>query len=167
MYSLREMVLHKHKNLCGSSVQQTLRKFRRFVRNCLKFLFRLVYLFGFPWCEMKADLVLFWGLLFFFFDRLEKIHSKNCQMQKAPAYQKYKKRSRKQKQKNINYKEGELKKRGRESLDVSRQALAQSNRELEKRASIWSSNLSKSSNVRRLRSFPIHHIKHNETKFQM
>ena len=88
-------------------------------------------------------------------------------MQKAPAYQKYKKRSRKQKQKNINFKERELKKRGRESLDVSRQALAQSNKELEKRASIWSSDLSKSSNVRRLRSFPIHHIKHNGTKFQM
>ena len=69
-------------------------------------------------------------------------------MQKAPAYQKYKKRSRKQKQKNINYKERELKKRGRESLDVSRQALAQSNRELEKRASIWSSDLSKSSSFK-------------------
>ena len=44
-------------------------------------------------------------------------------MQKAPAYQKYKKRSRKQKQKNINFKERELKKRGRESLDVSPQTL--------------------------------------------
>ena len=62
------------------------------------------------------------------------------------------------------YKERELRKRGRESLDVSPQALAQSNRELEKRASIWSSDLSKSSNVCQLRSFQIHHIKHNETK---
>ena len=75
--------------------------------------------------------------------------------------------NKKQKQKNNNYKERELRKRGRESLDVSPQALAQSNRELEKRASIWSSDLSKSLNVRRLRSFQIHHIKHNGTKFQM
>ena len=78
-----------------------------------------------------------------------------------------KKKSRKQKTKNINYKERELRKRGRELLDVSPQALAQSNRELEKGASSWSSDLSKSSNVRRLRSFQIHHIKHNGTKFQM
>ena len=38
---------------------------------------------------------------------------------------------------NITYKERELRKRGRESLDVSPQALAQSKREPEKRASIW------------------------------
>ena len=82
MYSLREMVLHKHKNLCGSSVQQTLRKFRRFVRNCLKFLFRLVYLFGFPWCEMKADLVLFWGLLFFFLIGKKKYIQKTARCKK-------------------------------------------------------------------------------------
>ena len=37
--------------------------------------------------------------------------------------------------KDINYKERELRNRGRESLDVSPQALAQSNREPEKRAS--------------------------------
>ena len=55
----------------------------------------------------------------------------------------------------------------RESLDVSPQALAQSKREPEKRASIWSSDLSKSSNVCRLRSLQIHHIRHNGTKFQM
>ena len=69
--------------------------------------------------------------------------------------------------KDINYKERELRNRGRESLDVSPQALAQSNREPEKRASSWSSDLSKSSNVRLWRSFQIHHIKHNGTKFQM
>ena len=37
---------------------------------------------------------------------------------------------------NINYKERELRKRGRESLDVSPRALAQSKREPKKRASI-------------------------------
>ena len=69
--------------------------------------------------------------------------------------------------KDINYKERELRNRGRESLDVSPQALAQSNREPKKRASSWSLDLSKSSNVLLLRSFQIHHIKHNGTKFQM
>ena len=77
--------------------------------------------------------------------------------------QKKKSRKQKQKTKNNNYKERELRKRGRESLDVSPQALAQSNRELEKRASIWSSDLSKSSNIRRLRSFQIHHCSHYST----
>ena len=61
----------------------------------------------------------------------------------------------------------ELRNKGIESLVVSPQALAQSKRELEKRASNWSSNLSKSSNVRRLRSLQIHHIKHSGTRFQM
>ena len=42
----------------------------------------------------------------------------------------------------------ELRNKGIESLDVSPQALAQSKREPEKRASNWSSDLSKSSNVR-------------------
>ena len=37
---------------------------------------------------------------------------------------------------NINYKERELRKRGRESLDVSPRALAQSKREPKKKASI-------------------------------
>ena len=69
--------------------------------------------------------------------------------------------------KDINYKERELRNRGGESLDVIPQALAQSNREPEKRASNWSLDLSKSSNVRRLHSLQIHHIKHNGTKFQM
>ena len=49
--------------------------------------------------------------------------------------------------KDINYKERELRNRRRESLDVSPQALTQSKREPEKRASSWSSDLSKSSNV--------------------
>ena len=61
----------------------------------------------------------------------------------------------------------ELRNKGIESLVVSPQALAQSKRELEKRASNWSSNLSKSSNVRQLRSLQIHHIKHSGTRFQM
>ena len=39
-------------------------------------------------------------------------------------------------QKDINYKERELGNRGRESLDVSPQALTQTNREPEKRARI-------------------------------
>ena len=73
----------------------------------------------------------------------------------------------KNKKKDINYKERELRNRGGESLDVIPQALAQSNREPEKRASNWSLDLSKSSNVRRLHSFQIYHIKHNRTKFQM
>ena len=47
------------------------------------------------------------------------------------------------------------------------QVLDQSKRDLQKRASNWSSNLSMSSKVRRLRSLQIHHIKHNGTKFQM
>ena len=46
-------------------------------------------------------------------------------------------------------------------------SLTQSKREPEKRASIWSSNLSKSSKVRRLRSLKIHDIKYNGIKFQM
>ena len=76
-------------------------------------------------------------------------------------------KEKKQKHININDKERELRKRGRESLDMSPQALAQSKREPEKIASNWSSDLSKSSNVRRLHSLQIHHIKHNGTKFQM
>ena len=76
-------------------------------------------------------------------------------------------KEREQKQRNISYKERELRKRERESLDVSPQALAQSNREPEKIASKWSLDLSKSSNVRRLRSFQMHHIKHNGTKYKM
>ena len=47
------------------------------------------------------------------------------------------------------------------------QALHQSKRDLERRASSCSSNLSMSSKVRQLRSLQIHHIKHNGTKFQM
>ena len=50
---------------------------------------------------------------------------------------------------------------------MSPQALNQSKRKLVKEASNWSSNLSKSSKVRQLHSFQIHHIKHNGTKFQM
>ena len=66
-------------------------------------------------------------------------------MQIASAKQKNKKKeSKNKKKKNINYKERELRKRGRESLDVSPQALAQSKREPEKIASNWSSDLSKS-----------------------
>ena len=61
----------------------------------------------------------------------------------------------------------ELRNYVRESLDVSPQALEQSWREPVKRASNLSSDLSKSSEVRQLCSFQIHHIKHNTTKFQM
>ena len=50
---------------------------------------------------------------------------------------------------------------------MSPQALAQSKREPAKRASSWSSDLSRSSNVRRLRSLQMHHIKHSGTRFQM
>ena len=92
--------------------------------------------------------------------------NKTARSKKATAEQKNKKKESKNKI-NKNYKKRELRKRGRESLDVSPQALAQSNREPEKIASNWSSDLSKFSNVRRLRSFQIHHIKHNGTKFQM
>ena len=40
-------------------------------------------------------------------------------------------------------------------------------REPAKRASSWSSDLSKSSNVSQLRSLQMHHIKHSGTRFQM
>jgi len=63
--------------------------------------------------------------------------------------------------------ERELRNKGRDSLEMSPQALDQSKREPIKEASNWSSDLSKSSKVHRLRSFQIHHIKHNRTKFQM
>ena len=49
---------------------------------------------------------------------------------------------------------------------MSPQALAQSKREPEKRASSWSLDLSESLNVRRLRFLKIHHIKHNGTNLQ-
>ena len=88
-------------------------------------------------------------------------------MQISTSKTKVQKMEKQKPEKDINYKERELRNRGKESLDVSPQALAQSNREPEKRASNWSSDLSKSSNVRLLRSFQIHHIKHNGTKFQM
>ena len=107
------------------------------------------------------------GLFFFFLIGKKKYIQKTARCKKHQHIKNTKKKKQKTKTKNINYKERELRKRGRESLDVSPQALAQSNGELEKRVSIWSSNLSKSSNVRQLRSFQIHHIKHNETKFQM
>ena len=71
------------------------------------------------------------------------------------------------KKKNINYREEELRKKGIELLEVSPQALTHSKREPAKRASSWSSDLSRSSNVRRLRSFQMHHIKHSGTRFQM
>ena len=50
---------------------------------------------------------------------------------------------------------------------MSLQVLDQSKKEPIKEAGKWSSDLSKSSKVRQLCSFQIHHIKHNETKFQM
>ena len=113
--------------------------------------------------------ILFFPLIFFFFFLIGKKNyiKKTARSKIATAEQKNKKKESKNKKKNINYKERELRKRGRESLDVSPQALAQSNREPEKIASKWSSDLSKSSNVHRLCSFQIHHIKHNRTKFQM
>ena len=103
---------------------------------------------------------------FFFFFIGKKIYIKKL-LEANSNSRTEEQKERKQKQRNINYKERELRKRGRESLDVSPQALAQSNREPEKIASKWSLDISRSSNVRRLRSFQMHHIKHNETKFQM
>ena len=85
--------------------------------------------------------------------RISKVQNK---MEK----QKYKKKHSLQRRR-------ELRNKGRESIDMSPQALAQSKRKPEKKASSWSSDLSKSSNVRQLRSLQIHHIKHNVTKFQM
>ena len=103
----------------------------------------------------------------FFLIGKKKYIKKTARWKLAPAYQKYQKDGKTKTKKDINYKERELRNRGGESLDVIPQALAQSNKEPEKRASSWSSDLSKSSNVRQLRSFQIHHIKHNGTKFQM
>ena len=114
----------------------------------------------FPWYIGKQ-------FFFFFLIGKKKYIQKTARCKKHQHIKNTKKKKQKTKTRNINYKERELRKRGRKSLDVSPQALAQSNRELEKRASIWSSNLSKSSNVCQLRSFQIHHIKHNGTKFQM
>ena len=56
---------------------------------------------------------------------------------------------------------------GRESLEVSLQALDQSKREPLKEANNWSSELSMSSNVLQFHSLHRHHIKHSEAKFQM
>ena len=56
---------------------------------------------------------------------------------------------------------------GRESLEVSLQALDQSNKVLLKEAKSWSSELSMSSNVLLFCSLQRHHIKHNGTKFQI
>ena len=56
---------------------------------------------------------------------------------------------------------------GRESLVVSPQARDQSKRVPLKEASIWFSELSKSSKVRRFRSFQIHQKMHNGTKFHI
>ena len=90
-------------------------------------------------------------------------------MQKSTSNTKVQKRkeTKRKNKKNINYREEELRKKGIELLEVSPQALAQSKREPAKRASSWSSDLSRSSNVRRLRSFQMHHIKHSGTRFQM
>ena len=88
-------------------------------------------------------------------------------MQKAPAYQKYKKEEAENKNKKHKLQRKRAKEKRKRVTRCESPSLSQSNRELEKRASIWSSNLSKSSNVHQLRSFQIHHIKHNGTKFQM
>ena len=56
---------------------------------------------------------------------------------------------------------------GRESLEVSLQALDQSKREPLKEANNWLSELSMSSNVLQFRSLHRHHIKHSRAKFQM
>ena len=78
----------------------------------------------------------------------------------------YKRRRKCNKQrKETNYKEKELRNKGRDSLNVSHWALDQSKRELVKKSSNLSSDLSKFSKVYRLRSFQIHHIKHNGAKF--
>ena len=61
----------------------------------------------------------------------------------------------------------ELRNKGIDSLDVSHQTLDQSKREPMKKASNWSSDLSKSSKVHGLHYLQIHHIKHNKAKFQM
>ena len=61
----------------------------------------------------------------------------------------------------------ELRKLGRESLEVSPQALDQSNKEPLKEANSWSSELSMSSNVLLFHSLQRHHIKHKGAKFQM
>ena len=61
----------------------------------------------------------------------------------------------------------ELRNIGRESLEVSLQALDQSNKVPLKEAKSWSSELSMSSNVLLFHSLQRHHIKHNGAKFQM
>ena len=70
--------------------------------------------------------------------------------------------------KDTNYNRRELRKhRERESLEVSSQALDQSNRESLKEVNSWSSELSMSSNVLQFHSLQRHHIKHNGAKFHM
>ena len=61
----------------------------------------------------------------------------------------------------------ELRDIGRESLEVSPQALDHSKREPLKEANSWSSKLSMSSNVLQFCSLQRHHIKHSRAKFQM
>ena len=106
---------------------------------------------------------------FFFFISKKDVYSKKYYMQRSTKHIKdYKRRENAaNKKKETNYKEKQLWNKWRDSLDVSPQALDQSKRELEKRASNWSSNLSKSSKVRGLRSLQMHHIKHHRAKFQM
>ena len=109
------------------------------------------------------------AILFFMIGKKNYIQI-TARCKKVLAIRKYKnekKQKEKRKKKNINYREEELRKKGIELLEVSPQALAQSKREPAKRASSWSSDLSRSSNVRRLRSFQMHHIKHSGTRFQM
>ena len=87
-------------------------------------------------------------------------------MQKAPAYRKYKKEEAENKNKKLKLQRKRAKEK-RKRVTRCESPSPSPIREPERRASNWSSDLSKSSNVRQLRSFQIHHIKHNETKFQM
>ena len=85
----------------------------------------------------------------------EKTSIKQIENKKEPDNKKNYKRERKQR------------KEGRESLDVSLQTRNQSKRVPLKEARILSTVLSKSSKVRRFRSFQIHHRMHNGTKFRI
>ena len=92
---------------------------------------------------------------------MQKKHRAERKLQRE---NKEKKEKRKEK---ILIKQSELRNIGRESLEVSSQALDQSNRKPLKEANSRSSELFKSSKVLLFHSLQRHHIKHNGAKFQI
>ena len=105
----------------------------------------------------------------FFFDKKKEVYSRSYLIKKnirqTKDDRKYKNKNKKQRKKLI------TKERSKERNEwITRSeslSLDQLKREPLKEASNWSLELSMSSKACQLRSFQIHHIKHNGTKFQM